>query len=330
MKRAFHGETVAGVNYSRRRFLTSLIASATSISALSAWAQVDRFSRPKLQPKLQPGDIIFVDLGNAIEGGFVVKVDPNTGEKTVLSSGGLLQNPFGVAVAADGQLIVSDSGRLIGIDSETSSQSIIVDNPGGHLGQPYGLIVEHPGSLIVANLKEVLRVNFSSNRIQTICTGGNLLYPLDVARTSRNELLVLNMAFPPQIIRVGPNGEQSVLTQGGLLKAPQAMAILNDKIYVTDVATADGNFGVGRIIEIDAQSGTQTIAVEGEYLSGPVGIAATESGQLIIADPYTARESSGEFDGGIMRIDPVIRKQTLITLGEGAFVNPRGVAIIPN
>jgi len=37
----------------------------------------------------------------------------------VIASGGLLRMPFGVVIDADGQIIVSDSGRLIRIDPET-------------------------------------------------------------------------------------------------------------------------------------------------------------------------------------------------------------------
>jgi len=37
--------------------------------------------------KLKPGDIIYADSGNGIDGGSIIKVDPDTGEQTVISSG---------------------------------------------------------------------------------------------------------------------------------------------------------------------------------------------------------------------------------------------------
>jgi len=326
---ARHGQLEA-VGISRRKFLGSLFTSVTSIGFLGGRAEGRPLAGVKGQSKLQPGDIVFVDSGSGIEGGFVIRVNSETGEKGILSSGGLLQNPFGVAFEASGQVIVSDSSRLIGINPETGAQSLLADNSRGDLGQPYGLAVERPGLLAIANLKDVLRLDVSSNRIQTISTGGTLQYPLGVAMGSRNEFFVLNMAFPPEIIRVSPKGGQMVISRGGLLKAPQAIAVLDPFIYVTDVATPDGNFGIGRIIAISMQSGEQTVVAEGEYLSGPVGIAATERGELIVGDPYTTTESSQQFQGGIMRVDPVTSKQTLITQGEGDFVNPRGVAIVPS
>ena len=102
-------------------------------------------------------------------------------------------------------------------------------------------------------------------------------------------------------------------------------------ISVTDAATADGNFGIGRIIGVAARTGEETIVEEAGFLCGPVGIAVDEEGQLIVGDPYTINlDSPDRFDGGIIRINPTTQEQTLIARGEGSFVNPRGVAIVPS
>src|SRR5206468_1135393 len=94
---------------------------------------------------------------------------------------------------------------------------------------------------------------------------------------------------------------------------------------------SDGNFGVGRVIHVDSRSGDQTVVSEGGYLVGPVGIAVDASGQIVVGDPYTINsESPDVYDGGIIRIDPVSGAQTLIARGHGSFVNPRGLAIVPN
>src|SRR5436190_1239425 len=60
--------------------------------------------------QLKPGDIIYADSGDAIQGGLVIKVDPDTGEQIVISSGAYLQMPFEPVVDATGQIVVSDSG----------------------------------------------------------------------------------------------------------------------------------------------------------------------------------------------------------------------------
>jgi sugar lactone lactonase YvrE len=170
-----------------------------------------------------------------------------------------------------------------------------------------------------------------SGQIETVSSGGSFLYPLGVTVAANGALFVLNMAFPPQIVRVNPqNGVQKVISQGRYLNRPQAITISGADIYVTDVATPDGNFGVGCVIHIDAHTGNQTIVAQSINLIGPVGIAVDQKGQLIVGDPYTTDRADGGYDGGIIRIDPADGAQTVLTRGQGSYVNPRGVAIVPN
>ena len=66
---------------------------------------------------------------------------------------------------------------------------------------------------------------------------------------------------------------------------------------------------------------------------GDLSIAA--NGQLIVSDPDTINRGSpnirdGGYDGAIIQVDPVARTQTVIARGKGSYVNPRGVAIVPN
>ena len=317
----FGSVQLAGV--SRRGLLASLFGLLAAITAYGAQAQESA--------RLQPADIVYVDSGDAVLGGLVIKVDGRTHEKYVISAGGLLQMPFGVVIDEDGRIIVSDSGRLIQIDSESGAQRLIADNSGGNLGWPCGLAKERHGSIVVANLQAVVRVNLNSRRIQTVSAGGSLLAPVCVAVTEQSEVIVLNLALPPEIIRVNPNGTQTIFARGGLLNRPQAIAVHGDHIFVTDVATADGNFGIGRVIDVDASTGEQSVAAEGEYLCGPVGLAVDDEGQLIVGDPYIINlDSPDRFDGGIIGINPVTHEQTLIIRGEGAMINPRGVAIVPS
>ena len=104
---------------------------------------------------------------------------------------------------------------------------------------------------------------------------------------------------------------------------------------VAHTATSDGNFGVGIVLHIDANTGKQKVIADKGLLVGPVGIAIEEDGQLIIGDPYTVNPKSldladGGYDGAIIRINPVTHKQTLIARGHGSAMNARGVLIVPN
>jgi len=286
--------------------------------------------------KLNAGDILYADSGNALEGGFVIKVDPNSGQETVLSSGGLLQLPFAPIIDSTGQIVVSDSGRLIRINPKTGIQTVIANNNRGLLGYPQGMALNQSGAILVANLRAIIQVNPVNGQIRTVSAGGNFVYPVDVAVAPNGQLLVLNIAFPSQIVRVNPQtGAQHIVSQGGYLKNPQAITVAGSDIYVTDVATADGNFGIGRILRVDGLTGNQTVVSAGGYLVGPVGIAMDANGQLIIGDPYTVNPQSldivdGGYDGAIIRIDPTTGDQTLLARGQGGYLNPRGVTVVPN
>src|SRR5262249_44326551 len=238
--------------------------------------------------KLHIGDVIYADSGDAVHGGCIVKTDPKTGEQAVISSGDYLQLPFQPVIDAAGQIIVSDSGRLIRINPETGSQRIISDQSHGLSGLPYGIAVDRDGTIFAANLQAIARIDVLTGQVLIVSAGGDQFHPLALALANDGRLFVINAASPRQIIRINPqSGTQRIVSQSGLLKNPQAIAVNGNDLYVTDVATTDGNFGVGRVIHVSAESGAQRVLSEGGALVGPVGIAMDLNGKLIVGDPYT-------------------------------------------
>jgi len=320
----------------RRKVLARLMLLGTVVIIITTFGRGFRALGQSLGVPLKQGDIIYADSGDAIEGGFIIKVDPDTGAQSVISSGGYLQMPFEPVIDATGQIVVSDSGRLLRINPATGAQTILADNGSGLLGVPYGLAVNRYGNILAANVQAVLLVDAVNGQIGIVSAGGNLFHPLAVAVAKNGQIFAVNIGLNRQIIRINPQtGAQWVICEGGLLKNPQAIAVQGNDLYITDVATSDGNFGIGRVIHVDAQNGTQTVISEGANLVGPVGIAVDANGQLIVGDPYTINPASpdiadGGYDGGIIRIDPATGAQQLLARGRGSFVNPRGVAVVPN
>jgi sugar lactone lactonase YvrE len=306
---------------------STLSAICAAVIGLTAFAQTEAVG----QAALNTGDIVYVDSGDAITGGLVIKVDPATGEQSVISAGGLLSLPFDVAVGANGQIVVSDSGRLISIDAATGAQTLVADNSQGTLGSPYG-IAFYGDDIVAANLQSLIAVDPATAQVQTVSTGGNFQYPMGVTVGGNGDMYVINMASVPQIVRVNPqNGGQKVISKGGYLKGPQSITMAGDNLYVTD--TTDGSFGTGRVIQINARTGKQRVVSEGGNLVGPVGISVDAAGQLVVGDAYTVNPqspdiASGGFDGAIIRINPATGAQTIMARGQGSAVNPRGLAIV--
>jgi len=227
-------------------------------------------------------------------------------------------------------ILVSDSGRIVVVDPLTGSQVLLADNETGKLGSPCGMDFDAQGNLVMANTQAVLQMDMRRDMLQVLAAGQSMRCPIGVAASRNGDLFVVDL-FMAEIIRVdSQTGEQNLVVRGGLLNRPQAIAALGKDLYVTDVATADGNFGIGRVIHIDAATGEESVVSEGGLLVGPVGISADLDGGLIVSDPYTINEESADlFDGGIIRINISTGEQTLMARGEGGFVNPRGIAIVP-
>ena len=319
-----------GTNHSTnlRRTLSVLVLTLGFAATVSAEMGGNR----RYREALERGDILYVDSGNAVDGGGLFRMNPRTGERSVVSMGGLLRMPFGVTVdARTGLVVVSDSGRLVAVDPMTGKQAVVADNSTGMLGMPFGMDFDLRGNLAVANAQAVVRMDARQESLQVVAAGGSMQCPVAVAAGRNNDLFVANMGSPSEILRVDARtGEQTVIARGGLLNRPQAIAVSGADIYVTDVASSDGNLGLGRVIHINATTGEQSVVSEGELLVGPMGIAVEADGQLIVCDPYTINpESPDLFDGAVMRIDPATGEQTMLARGVDGFVNPCGVAIVP-
>jgi streptogramin lyase len=239
-----------------------------------------------------------------------------------------LSQPFGICIGQTGEFFVTDTGcsAVLGIDPQTGNQRVVACN--SILGSPFGIAAEAGGTIVIANAQALLRINPQTGAQAILASGGLMRVPLAVAVGENGSVFVVDALG--SIIEVNPrSGAQTLVTSGGYLQRPQGLAVHGKDIYVTDVATADGNFGVGRIVHIDSHTGEQSVLAEGGYLVGPVGITMEQNGNLIVSDPYTINEASADlFDGGIIELDSKSGHQTLIARGKDGFVNPRCVAVV--
>ena len=113
----------------------------------------------------------------------MLRVDPNNGNRTIISDatqgmGPPLLGPIGVAVAADGSLLITDVGltlrpapAVLRVDPSSGDRTVVsgcidrdctaIVGDGPPLSLPGGIAIKADGSLIVADviLKAVLRVD---------------------------------------------------------------------------------------------------------------------------------------------------------------------------
>jgi DNA-binding beta-propeller fold protein YncE len=267
--------------------------------------------------------IVYTDSQSA-----VFKTDTASGGAAVLAAGQKLIQPLGIAQGPSGEFFITDTGcaAILGLNPINGQQRVVAG--AGTLGVPFGIAVERGGTLLVANAEALLRVDPATGTSVLVSWGQFFQAPIAVAVAAEGDIYVVDALGA--VIRVDPlSGHQNLISRGGLLHRPQGIAVNGQHIYVTDVATPDGNFGVGRVVHIDRQSGLQRVVSQGQNLVGPVGIAVAPGGQLIVGDPYTINEEDPDlFDGAILTIDTATGAQALVVRGAGEFVNPRCVAVV--
>lgn len=250
--------------------------------------------KPAVAAPFKPGDIIVADFAEiGPPAGRIIKVNPRTGEQTLISSAGELADPFGIAMAPNGKLFVADvnaisnSGDIIRVSAKTGRQKIIATSECGK--HPFGIAVGASGDLFVTN------VNF---------------FTCGIGASS--------------IDRVEPDGTQTPVSSGGLLIDPVAIAIeAHGKLLVADTYGVGAGGQPGKIIRIDPKTGAQTVVSSGGLLVDPFGIAIDAHGDLLVAD----RNAFGG-SGGIIKVDPKTGAQEVLSSGN-FFSDPAGLVIVP-
>jgi glucose/arabinose dehydrogenase len=289
------------------------------------------------QRGLPPGTILITGLTAPFGPGVLIRVDPVTRAQTTVSSGGVFHDPFGVAVEADGKILVADPptvdkqgeviapGGVIRVDPDSGAQTTVFS--GGALVRPRGIAVEADGKILVADagprggLGGVIRVDPVTQAQTTVFSGGALVRPFGVAVEADGKILILDHhAFGGLggVIRVDPVTQaQTTVFSGGAFVKPRGIAVEADgKILVAD-AGAFG--GLGGVIRIDPVTQAQTTVFSGGALMTPFGVAVEADGNILVAFGGS---------GGVIRINSVTQAQTPVS-SSGALVTGAGVAVVP-
>jgi hypothetical protein len=228
----------------------------------------------------------------------VIRVDPVTGRQTLVSRGGALVDPAGIAIAPGGTVYVVENVGTTGfpgvirIDPRTGAQTRIAE--GGALCNPFGLALEPGGSLVVSDYGDlvdaggvtVIDCPLNAGSLVRIPTDGSApallssasLFgsPFGVTVEPGGRILVANEdAVAAGVFAVDPGtGYQSVVTPNvatDALRFPQRIARTPDgSILVTDFQLTDGN---GGIVHVARSGGAQRVIWQGRPFDNPLGIA---------------------------------------------------------
>jgi glucose/arabinose dehydrogenase len=207
------------------------------------------------------------------------------GDGPRLGAGGL-SDPFGVAVAADGAVFVTDGtgGRVfrIGTDGRTTRVAEGLD-------MPSAVAVLPDGALAVANTgaSTIVRVDPATGAVTTLAGGGGELdAPVGVAAAPDGTVYVAD-TYNDRICAVAPGGAVRPLAGAGVpgredgaaasarFDTPCGVAVAPDgAILVADT-------GNGLVRRVAADGSVATVATDFEE---PIALAVRADGSLVVAD----------------------------------------------
>jgi sugar lactone lactonase YvrE len=209
--------------------------------------------------------------GSILDPGRVVRVDPTSGARTIVSgtttgTGPIFHRLTGIAVEPTGQIVVVETDRVLRVDPGSGARTIVSDattGSGPPLSLLYAITVEPSGQLVVAG-------------------GGRLL--------------------GESVVRVDPtSGARTVLSSlpGPTIPMPGPIHGIGTPTLLGIAVEATGQFIVvdasnvvwGRLVRIDPITGVRTIV--SDTVDFGSGIAVETSGQLIAL----SRQS-------VVRVDP--------------------------
>jgi len=218
---------------------------------------------PAYGATLAPGDVLVLGCTDGPCAGSelkVFRVHPDTGERTLLASGGRMVNPTGLALDAAGQIFVVDGGPVI---SDWPSQMI------------------YDGRII--------RIDPATGVQTLVSSGGLLLNPQSLAVGPSGDLYVLNHwggssgVGLDQLVRINPTTGVQTLIVTDFVQPPAPKKMRFDRFGRLLVSSAGNGSGLnGGIFELDPIDGSATLLSNTITGSANYGYFAVEpSGDIL-------------------------------------------------
>ena len=259
----------------------------------------------------------------------VLRVDPGTGSRTVVSSNftpdsdALLRFPYSIAVEPSGSLALVDVGdfaatlpRVVRVDPVSGSRTVLVGEDdrrgnGSRFDIPRDVAVETDGTLWVLDAGLDIFGNDTDPRVLRV-------NPATGERTVVSANLDGDDVFfgDPVRIVVEPAGTLVVLDRNASdVFGFSSPALLRVNPATGERTVVSSNFSAGDV-----------------FFGDPVGIAVQGDGTLWVLD-RNARNSFGFFGPAVLRVDPATGERTLVAFngpGNAFFGDPQGIAVASN
>ncbi|MCO6175412.1 T9SS type A sorting domain-containing protein, partial [Flavobacterium sp. NRK F10] len=222
---------------------------------------------------------------------------------TIENLGSGFNNPYGVAIQADGKIVIADRGNnaIKRMDADGTN----IETLGSGFSYPAGVAIQVDGKIVVADPgnNAIKRMDADGTNIVTLGSGFNA--PFGVAIQADGKIVVANYG-DNTIKRMDANGTNMV-TLGSGFDSPRGVTIQVDgKIVVAD----SYNNAIKRM-----DSDGTNIEILGSGFVIPVGVAIQADGKIVVVDTYNDAITRMDSDG-----------TNMVTLGSG-LNSPFGVAI---
>lgn len=281
-----------------------------------------------IQPVLHAGEVVLTDNDPSSNTGAVIVFNPVNGQTAALSRDPLLTNLFGIAVEADGHVLVADAGipGVLRIDPATGAASVL----SSAFVNPVGVTVEANGNILVADPAQgaIVRIDqVTGAQIGPSIVLGAQTAPAGIAVASDGSLRATDVAAvfgaspDNKYWSVAANGTTpAIISQGGDLNAPVGLALASDDgAWISTAGPLTHVSGAPNNIVHVTSAGVASLLTSDGNLLGATGVAAASSALLYVA-------SNG--NASIVGVSTADGSQSVLSSG-GLLHEPFGIAVVP-
>jgi hypothetical protein len=249
-------------------------------------------------------DLTAVDPATGKQTGAVIQVDPNTGNQSLLASGGYIDGPNGVTFQ-NGYLYAANEANssgvihdIVEIDPATGRQRLVTS------GEEYSSGESRALQRLVAN-------------------SGGFSVPVGIAPAPGNNVYVADEpgnvqgSDPGKVWRIDlDTGQQTLLssnndTQGVLFDHPSDIAVdANGNLFVGNTGSAS-NYYSGSVFRVDPETGIQTSIAAFGSATGLDSVTLDQNSGTM----FVGAISSGTTAGMIYAVDPTTGAQSIVASG---------------